>query len=103
MAYLNMSAHITIGDVYFTSITSVSIQQSVTAISTTATIVLPRFYMQLDGRFVLDYIKVGQAVAIKFGYIETGIVNEFNGYVSSISSDIPIEITCDEMYPLRQN
>jgi hypothetical protein len=52
---------------------------------------------------VLDYIKVGQPVIIRFGYIETGIKTEFNGFVSAISADIPVEVMCDEMYPLRQN
>lgn len=103
MAYLNMSAQVTIGDVYFNNVNGIEIQQSVTAISTTATVTLPRFFKQLDGKFVLDYIKVGQSVTIKLGYIETGVVTEFQGFVSSISSDIPIKVTCDEMYPLRQN
>lgn len=102
MAYLNMTAHVTIGDVYFTSINSVQIQQSISSISASATIVLPRFYKQLNGKSVLDYIQVGQSVTIQFGYVETGMVTEFQGFVSSISSDIPIEVVCDELYPLRQ-
>lgn len=103
MAYLNMSAKITVGDVYFTNVTSIQIQQAVNQISATATIVLPRFFKELNGKYIRDYIKKGQPVEIVFGYLETGLVTEYKGYVSSVGSDVPLEIGCDEMYPLRQN
>lgn len=103
LPYLNMSARITIGKIYFDDITSVEIDQSITEISSTARIVIPRFYKQLDNKYPLDFIRSGDQVTIEFGYEETGINVEYRGYVREISADIPLEITCDQLYPLRQN
>lgn len=103
LPYLNMAARITIGRIYFDDITSVEINDSITEISSTAKIVIPRFYKQLENKYPLDYIKSGDKVTIEFGYEETGINIEFEGYVREISADIPLEITCDQLYPLRQN
>lgn len=103
LPYLNMSARITIGKIYFDDITSVEIEESITEISSIARIVIPRFYKQLDNKYPLDFMKSGDQVMIEFGYEETGINVEYRGYVREISADIPLEITCDQLYPLRQN
>lgn len=103
LPYLNMIAKVTIGKIYFDDITEVEVTESVTELSDTAKIIIPRFYKQLDGRYPLDFINSGDAVKIEFGYEETGMNVEFEGYVKEISADIPLEITCDQLYPLRQN
>ncbi|WP_367867897.1 hypothetical protein [Pedobacter sp. WC2423] len=103
LAYLNMIAKVTIGKIYFDHINEVEITESVTELSDVAKIILPRFYKQLDGKYPLDYIKAGDVVKIEFGYVETGINTEFEGYVREISADIPLEIICDQVYPIRQN
>jgi hypothetical protein len=103
MAYLNMIAVISIGQVQFNDINSFKIEQSITEISDNATIVIPRNYAKLKGVPVKDLINVGDEVIIEAGYEETGTAIEFTGYVKEISSDIPIEITCDEVYPFRKS
>lgn len=103
LPYVNMNARITIGKIYFDDISSVEVTESVTEMSDLATIALPRFYKQLDGKYPLDYINAGDKVIVEFGYDETGINVEFEGYVKEISADTPLEIKCDQLYPLRQN
>lgn len=101
--YLNMAARVVIGDIYFDDITEVEITESVTDLSDVAKIIIPRFYKQLDGKYPLDFIKSGDKVKIEFGYEETGLNVEFEGFVKEISADIPLQISCDQLYPLRQN
>jgi hypothetical protein len=103
MAYLNLSAIISIGLVKFNDINSFSIEQSITELSDTATITLPRNYKLLNDKPVKDYINVGDKVIIEAGYEETGISNEYSGYVKEISSDVPLVIVCDEVYPFRKS
>lgn len=98
-----MTCKVTIGKVYFDVISSLEITESVTELSDVANIVLPRNYKQLNGKYPLDYIRPGDKVKVEFGYEETGMNVEFEGYVREISADIPLEITCDQLYPLRQN
>ncbi|MGY0034452.1 hypothetical protein [Pedobacter sp. NJ-S-72] len=102
IAYLNMIAKVTIGNIYFDDVSEIEISESVTELSNVAKVILPRFYKQLNGKYPLDYMKVGDKVKIEFGYEETGINTEFEGYVREISADIPLEITCDQLYPIRQ-
>lgn len=101
--YLNQVCKVTIGPIYFDHIDAVEIEESITELSDRARITLPRMYKELNGKRVLDYIKPGDPVTIELGYLETGMVTEFMGFVRQVSSDIPLEISCDELYPLRQN
>lgn len=103
LPYLNMIARVTVGNIYFDDITSVEVTESVKELSNTATVTMPRFYKQLDGKYPLDYMKAGDKVKIEFGYEETGIFSEFEGYLRQVSADIPLVLTCDQLYPLRQN
>lgn len=103
LPYINMIAKVTTGNIYFTDVHAIEITQSVNQLSDTAKITLPRFYRQLKGKYPPDYIKPGDPVKIEFGYRETGMNTEFEGYVKEISADTPLEITCDGLYPLRQN
>lgn len=102
LLYVNQIAQITIGKVVFDNINSVHIEESVNELSSTAKIILPRNYKQLNGHSVLDFLHAGDKVIIKLGY-DGDLQTEYVGYAREISSDIPIEILCDEMYKLRQN
>ena len=102
MAYLNMCSKITIGQVVFKNINEFEISESVTDISDKATITLPRNYKELSGKKVTDFIKAGDEVLIEAGY--NGKLNqEFKGFVSEAPmADIPLIISCDELFKLRQ-
>lgn len=103
MSYLTMHAKVIIGDIFFTSINSFKITQSVENTSDTATVVLAKNYKQLAGKKVLDYIKAGQPITIQCGY-NNNLQTEFTGYVKhGIGADYPLEIECDALYFLRQN
>lgn len=102
MAYLNLVAIITIGQVKFQDINSFEIEQSITELSDNATITIPRNYQLLNGKPVKDYINVGDKVVIEAGYEETGTSIEYSGYVKEISADVPLVIICDEVYPFRK-
>jgi hypothetical protein len=103
LPYLNQIARVTIGNLQFNVVNSIDIDESVTEISDTAIITLPRFFEKLDGKYPLDYMRAGDKVTIEYGYVETGLNVEFEGYLKTISSDAPLELTCDQLYPLRQN
>lgn len=101
--YLNMFARVTIGDIVFEDVSNITIQENVNTLSDTAVIVIPRFFKKLDGKSPLDYIKYGDNVTIEYGYEEVGMSKQYTGFVRYIASDAPLEITCDQLYPLRQN
>jgi phage protein D len=102
MAFLNMAATIVIGQVHFTDINSFEVEQSITELNDNATITLPRNYQLLEGKPVKDFINVGDKATIVCGYQETGIAVEYTGYVKEIAADVPLVITCDEVYPFRK-
>ena len=68
----------------------------------TAEISLPRNVKFFDNQNVKEVFKKGDPVKIELGYDEN-FVEEFNGYVSSVSADTPIVIKCeDEMFNLKK-
>ncbi len=109
--YYIMSIQITIGNVYFENVESVTIRKSIKKLTDTAKIVIPRNLSKIekDGeksslkhQNIRNYIKVGDKVIIKIGY-DNRTIEEFKGYVSKIGADIPLEIACeDEMWQLKQ-
>jgi hypothetical protein len=102
MAYLNQYSRITIGDVVFKNISSFEVRESVTDLSDKATIELPRNYKELNGKPVTDYVQPGMEVLIEAGY-NGELFQEYKGFVSEApSADIPLQITCDELFPLRK-
>ena len=111
LLYYNMSCQINIGNVQFNTVNAVEVNQSIKELSDKAKIVLPRNAKELliDGvvrtlekRNVTDYIKVGDLVKIELGYDDKN-TTEFEGYVTRVGADIPLEIECeDEMYKLRK-
>jgi len=110
--YLNMQAEVVIestGDggkkeLLFNHVSSIEITESLKELSSTATIVLPRFYQKLQNKSPLEYIKCGDKVWIRFGYKETQSTNtlEFEGFIKEIGSETPLELKCDQLYKLRQ-
>lgn len=98
MAYL-----ITVGDYRLGMLDKVEIHRSVELLADTATITLPasEYNRTLD---VEAHLKRGDKVSIELGYEETGLVNEFTGYLQRISTDGGgITLTCeDDLYQFRK-
>lgn len=111
--YYNISMQIIIADqVEFTVCKSFSIDRSVQNLTGTAKIELPREFrnalsgtgesISLDGRSILDFIRRGDSVVIRFGYDGDDEI-EFEGYVKTIGADVPLVLECeDEMYQLKK-
>lgn len=98
MAYL-----ITIGDYRVGMVDSIEVHKSVELLADTCKIVLPaaEYNLALD---VEKQIKRGDAALVKFGYTETGLVEEFRGYLQSINTDggnITLTLE-DDLYTLRK-
>ena len=94
-----MNSHITIGKHVFKTgkIHAVRIKRSRKTIGNTAVIKLPNYRKKLDSE-----INVGDPVLIKLGY-DGNFVEEFTGYVASVSPKSPLEIHCeDELWKLKQ-
>ena len=104
MAYLNMIAQVSIGEIVIPHIKGFKIEESVTEVSDQASITIAKNYQQLKGNPILNYIKPGYPVEIKCGYVETGgLQTEFTGFVKpGISAEWPVIIDCDELFLLRQ-
>lgn len=85
-----------------TQVTEIVIETSWNLLTATAEIVLPRNIKTFDKQKVKEIFRKGDAVIISFGY--DGKNNEeFRGYISEISADIPIRIKMqDEMWKLKQ-
>lgn len=98
-----MNSRIEIGSLVFSNrVNSVAVQSSRKNITGTATIKLPNLRRQTDQQKIEKIIRVGDAVKIMLGY-DDRLVSEFEGYVSIISPQIPLEIICeDEMWKLKQ-
>lgn len=103
--YYNMTCYVTIGNVAFDAVNAVKIEKSIKQLTDTAKITIPREYnsVVIDGKAdsiarknITDYIKVGDAVSISLGY-DGNNEEEFNGVVSSIGADIPLEIECEDL------
>ncbi len=96
-----MNAQVTVGNVIFEHITKCEIKQSVKEFTDVAEVTIPRNFT-LKNKNVLDYIKVEDKSEIKLG-INGVLYTEFTGYVTEISSDIPLRISFeDEMYKLKK-
>lgn len=95
---------IQIGNYRVGMLDKVSIHRSVELLADTATITLPaaQYNVALE---VEDKIHRGDAVVIRLGYEETGIKEEFRGYLQSISTDGGnITLLCeDELHLLRKD
>ncbi|SDE77103.1 late control protein [Riemerella columbipharyngis] len=101
-----LKGHITIGGYDFKAISEVEITHSVDDLSDTATIKMPaKFKVRQTGeeKYTEEAIKVGDKVSITLGYEDVYESVEFNGFVASIGSKIPLEIKCeDAIWKLRR-
>ena len=94
---------ITIGSYHLQMLDSVEVHRSVELLADTCKIVLPAAeYNRAIG--VEDKLKRGDKASVKFGYVETGIVEEFSGYLQTVSTDGgSITLTLeDALYTLRK-
>lgn len=89
--------------VQFDQVNKLQIEESVKDLGDKATITLPRNYMKLAGKSVLDYIKVGDLVIIELGVNEK-YYEEFRGYLGEIETGAPLVLHVDDLfYPLKRN
>lgn len=82
----------------------VEIHKSVELLADTATIVLPAAEYNI-ALSVEEQLHRGDSVVIKLGYKESGLVEEFRGYLQSISTDsgsITLKME-DKLYTLRKD
>lgn len=81
-----MQYDIEVGDYRLGMLDEVTIHSSVELLSDTATIKLPaaEYNLALE---VESKVKRGDRVVIRLGYAETGIVEEFSGYLLRVSTD----------------
>lgn len=89
-----------------TKVSSVEIESSYKLLTDRAIITLPRAIQLFDKNYnkrkVLDIFRRGMPVIIALGY-NGEYITEFQGYVTQVSANIPIQITCeDEMWKLKQ-
>ncbi len=106
MAYLNMSARVTISDntkeIVIDRLNSFKVTESIKELSDQAVITIAKNYKELKGSPILNHIKAGMAVKIESGY-NGNLATEFTGFVKpGIPSEFPLVIECDELFPLRQ-
>lgn len=92
-----MLSQIVIGDYEFDYVHSVSIESTWQKLGDTCVIELPNVRGQLD-----KVMRPGQEVIVRLGYDDL-LVEEFRGYVTSVSPKAPLRIECaDEVWKLRQ-
>lgn len=94
-----MNSYIELGNYIFRTgkVNAVSTKRSRKNIGNTATVRIPNFEKNLDGK-----LKVGDQVVIKLGY-DGQLREEFKGYITSIAPKSPLEISCeDELWKLKQ-
>lgn len=98
-----MTYDITIGAFRLGMLDSVSIHKSVELLADTAEITLPaaQFNIALD---VESQIKRGDEVVVKIGYEESGLIEEFRGWLQRISTDGGnIKLYCeDDLFTFRK-
>jgi len=98
-----MAYDITVGGCKVGMLDSVEIHKSVELLADTATITLPgaQYNEVLE---VEDKIRRGDAVSVKIGYEESGLVEEFRGWLQRIGTDGgKITLTCeDDLFTFRK-
>lgn len=88
-------------EIMINKVHSLEINKSWKALTDTATVVLPRNTVEFQKGILNDLIKRGDKIEIHVGYDSP--VKEFEGYVTSVGTDIPLELKCeDEMWKLKQ-
>lgn len=98
-----MAYDIRVGDYALGMLDKVEVHKSVELLADTATITLPA--SEHNRRLEIEqHIKRGDKIAVRFGYLETGLELEFEGYVQRISSDKgSLTLYCeDELFVFRK-
>lgn len=99
-----MKYNITVGNYRIGMLDKVEVHRSVELLADTATITLPgaQYNVALE---VENRLKRGDAVSVRFGYEECGLVEEFQGYLQRISTDGgSITLTCeDDLFMFRKD
>lgn len=91
------------GEISIRKVNSVKIETSWDTLTDTAVIILPRNVKDFDKMNVRDIFRKGDPVQIYLGYDEI-LIEEFVGFISEVSADIPIKIKCDDMmYLLKKH
>lgn len=86
----------------FTKVNEIKITNSAKNLTDTCEIRLPRRINILNGN-INDVVQRGAKVTVKLGY-DLNMIEEFNGYVSRVTADIPFIIECeDQMWLLKQS
>ncbi len=87
---------------YFDFCHEVEVESSWKDLTNKATIVLPRKIKTLTNGPLNELVKEGDQLKIRAGY-DTELVDEFVGYVSSVSGKAPFKIECEDlMWKLKQ-
>lgn len=82
--------------------TEVTIESTWKELTSRCEITLPRRVTYFDKDTVSEVFRTGDPVTVKLGY-NGNLVEEFTGYIVSVSAEIPIKIKCeDEMWKLKQ-
>ena len=89
-------------EITLTQVSEIVIESSWAMLTSTAEIVIPRNVQYFKKHDVMDVFAKGDEVIISFGY--DGLhKEEFRGYVTEVSTEIPIKIKFqDEMWKLKQ-
>ena len=99
-----MKYDITVGNYRIGMLDKVEVHRSVELLADTATITLPgaQYNVALE---VEKQLKRGDAVSVRFGYEECGLVEEFRGYLQRISTDGgSITLACeDDLFTFRKD
>jgi len=102
LLYLNMSAKVTLGNVFLENIVAFEVNENILEMSNTAKVTIPKEFGKMAGKTVLEQFKVGDKMSIEAAY-NGDYTREFTGYVREIGSDLPLVIECDdETYLLRK-
>lgn len=99
----NMDYDITVGPYRIGMLDSVEVHRSVELLADTAEITLPAAQYNAALR-VEDKLRRGDRVTVRFGYRETGLAEEFRGYLQRVSTDGgSIRLLCeDELFTFRR-
>jgi len=101
--YREPCCKIVIGNLQFTSVHKVEIEESVKELGNHATITLPKNYEKLKGKGILEIMKTGDKVSISLGY-DGNLTEEFSGYLQAIEGEAPLVLHVDdELYLLKRN
>lgn len=88
--------------ILLTQVTEVEFESSWKEITDRGTLTLPRNVKVFDRNRIRDIFRRGDAISIFFGY-DGNLVQEFEGYVTEVSADIPIVIKFeDEMFRIKR-